>query len=178
MLETLLIILAIGLMGVLVLASRKPDTFQVARTTRIDAPAEKIFPLINDLRAMNTWNTFSLRDPTSKTSYSGPMSGVGALHTFDGPKSGSGTIEIIATEAPQRVKMRLLMTKPIKADNVVTLTLTRAGPATDVTWAMEGPSPYLIKVMTLFFNHDAMLHSAFDAGLAKLKALAEKASDA
>ena len=173
MLETLLIAVALALIAVLLLAIRKPDTFRVARTARINAPPEKIFPLISDLRVMNTWNTFSLRDPTSKTSYSGPASGVGAVHNFDGPKSGGGTIEITDADAPNRVKMRLQMARPIKADNTVTFTLARTGAATDVTWAMEGRSPFMIKVMTLFFNHDAMMHSAFDEGLANLKALAE-----
>jgi uncharacterized protein YndB with AHSA1/START domain len=179
MLETALIVLALAIIATLLLAMRKADTFRVARSTRINVPPEKIFPLINDLRAMNTWNTFSLRDPASKTSYGGPASGVGAQHSFDGPKSGGGTIEITDSDAPSRVVMRLQMTKPIKADNTVSFTLARtgmgSGPAADVTWAMEGHSPFLIKVMTLFFNHDAMMHSAFDEGLANLKVLAEKA---
>jgi Polyketide cyclase / dehydrase and lipid transport len=175
MLQTILILLALAVLVIAVLAARKPDTFRVARTARINASPDKIFPLINDLRAMNTWNTFSLRDPSSKTSYSGPASGVGAQHAFDGPKSGGGTIEITEVDAPNRATMRLQMTRPIKADNVVTFTLARAGSATDVTWAMEGRSPFFIKVMTLFFNHDGMMHQAFDEGLMKLKELAEKA---
>jgi uncharacterized protein YndB with AHSA1/START domain len=165
----------LALVVVLLLAARKPDAFHMSRSRRINAPPEKIFPLINDLRAMNTWNTFSVRDPTSKTSYSGPASGKGALHTFDGPKSGGGTIAITDVEPPNRIVMRLMMTRPIKADNVVTFTLARIGAETDVTWAMDGHSPFLIKVMTLFFNHNAMMHAAFDEGLANLKALAEKA---
>ncbi len=175
MLETVLIVLAVALIATLLLAMRKPDTFRVARTARINALPEKIFPLINDLRAMNTWNTFSLRDPTSVTSYGGPASGTGALHSFNGPKSGGGTIEITEADAPSRVTMRLQMTRPINADNTVTFTLARAGTATDVTWAMDGRSPLLMKVMTLFFNHDAMMHAAFDEGLANLKALVEQA---
>ena len=175
MLEVLLILLVLAVVVVLLLASQKPDTFRVARSALIKAPAEKIFPLINDLRAMSAWNPFSLRDPTSKTSYSGPASGKGAQHTFNGPKSGGGMIEITDQEVPKRIGMRLQLTKPIKADNVVTFTLAPAGAATDVTWAMEGRQPFLIKVMTLFFNHDAMLTSAFDEGLANLKRLAEKA---
>jgi hypothetical protein len=175
MLEIVLILLALAILVIGLLAAQKPDTFRVARTARINASPEKIFPLINDLRAMNTWNTFALRDPTSKTSYSAPASGVGAQHTFDGPKSGGGTIEITEVDAPNRARMRLLMARPIKADNAITFTLARAGTATDVTWAMEGRSPFFIKVMTLFFNHDAMMHTAFDEGLSKLKALAEQA---
>jgi hypothetical protein len=175
MLQIIVISLSVALVGAVLLAAAKPDMFRVARTARIDAHPDTIFPLINDLRAMNTWNTFALRDPMSKTSYSGPSTGVGARHTFNGPKSGGGVIEITAVDAPTRAVMRLRMTKPIKADNTVTFTLARAGAGTDVTWAMEGRLPFFIKVMTLFFNHDAMLQQAFDEGLANLKALAENA---
>jgi Polyketide cyclase / dehydrase and lipid transport len=178
MLETLFYILvgvalAIGVLAAI--ASRKPDEFRVARSLLINATPEAIFPMINDLRAMNTWNPFSLRDPTSVTSYSGPTSGPGARHAFDGPKSGSGTIQITESEPHKQVAMRLTMTRPIKADNRVELTLVPRAQGTEVTWAMSGRSPLFIKIMTLFFNHDAMMTTAFDEGLANLKAAVEKA---
>ena len=42
------VMLAIAIAIVLILAATKPDTFRVQRTATINAPAEKIFPLIND----------------------------------------------------------------------------------------------------------------------------------
>ena len=47
------------------------------------------------------------------------------------------------------------------------------GDATNVTWAMDGPLPYLAKVMHLFFNMDKIVGSPFEEGLANLKAIAE-----
>jgi hypothetical protein len=40
---------------------------------------------------------------------------------------------------------------------------------------MHGPSPYIGKVMGLVFNMDNMIGRDFEAGLANLKARAEKA---
>jgi hypothetical protein len=39
---------------------------------------------------------------------------------------------------------------------------------------MHGPMPYISKLMTLFFSMDKMIGKDFEAGLASLKALAEK----
>ena len=39
---------------------------------------------------------------------------------------------------------------------------------------MYGPSAYITKVMGLFFNMDNMIGKDFEAGLADLKAAAEK----
>jgi hypothetical protein len=48
---SLLGIVAIGIAIVLVLAARRPDTFQVTRTATINAPPERIYPLIVDFKA-------------------------------------------------------------------------------------------------------------------------------
>jgi len=48
------------------------------------------------------------------------------------------------------------------------------GDATSVTWAMHGPVPYMAKVVHVIFNMDRMVGQDFEAGLANLKALAER----
>jgi len=39
---------------------------------------------------------------------------------------------------------------------------------------MEGPSPYISKLMGLFFNMDKLIGGDFDKGLANLKAVSEQ----
>ena len=173
---TYLLIGLIVLIGaILALASRRPDTFHWARTQRIEAPPAKLFPLINDLRTMNTWNPFALRETSGTSTYRGPASGPGAAFDFAGGKSGSGTIEILEAQPPSKVVMRLSMLKPFKADNKVEFTLVPQGTATDVTWAMSGHQPLLSKAMTLFIDCDKMVGRDFEAGLRNLKAIAERA---
>jgi hypothetical protein len=48
------IVLAIAIAIVLILAAAKPDTFSVRRAATVRAPAEKIFPLINDFHRWGT----------------------------------------------------------------------------------------------------------------------------
>jgi uncharacterized protein YndB with AHSA1/START domain len=168
------LLLAILVGAVAVMATRRPDNFRFARTARIAATPERLFPLIADLHQMNTWNPYALRDPASTGRYSGPASGRGAKYEFAGKKSGTGHIEIVDAKPNSEVVMRLFMTKPFACDNRVDFTLKPEGPATTVTWAMSGQQPLMAKFMTLFINCENMVGKDFDEGLGNLKAIAEK----
>jgi hypothetical protein len=177
MLRTIAIILAViavAIGGIFTYASTRPDSFVVERSATINAPAEKIFLLINDLHAFNSWNPFTKQDPASKGSYQGPQSGKGAAYQFEGGSSGSGSIEIVNTAPPSKVEMRLQMIEPIAADNQVEFNLEPQGGATRVTWSMNGGVPLIGKVLHLFVNMDRMVGGAFEQGLADLKATAER----
>jgi hypothetical protein len=39
---------------------------------------------------------------------------------------------------------------------------------------MQGPVPYVAKIMHVFFDMDSMVGKDFEAGLANLKSIAEK----
>ncbi len=169
-----LAVLALLLAGFLGYAATKPDNFQIARSIEVKAPPEKIFPLINDLQAFNTWNPFYGKDPAAKFAYAGPPAGKGAIHTWDGNGDvGKGSIEITDAIAPSRVAMRLDMLSPMEAHNEVAFTLQPEGGATKVTWDMRGAQPVLGKVMDAIFGMDAMVGTEFEKGLQTLKAKAE-----
>lgn len=167
----LVVVLAVAV--ILAVAATRPDEFHAARSAQIAAAPDRLFPLINDLRQMNRWNPYALRETGGTSSYSGPEAGKGARFLFDGPKSGTGSIEIVDSVPPSRVVMRLAMSKPFRADNRVELTLQPAGSSTDVTWAMSGRQPLLAKAMTLFIDCDRMIGRDFEEGLQNLRRLAE-----
>jgi uncharacterized protein YndB with AHSA1/START domain len=175
MLKIIGVIVILLIAGVLLHAANKPDSFRVERSASIQAPPERIFPLIDDLRAFNTWNPFAKKDPNLKGRYSGPPSGKGAGYAFDGNRDvGTGSIEILESSSPSRVTMRLSMVEPFEVQNTVEFTLVPNGGATKVTWAMQGPAPYLAKIIHVFIDMDRMVGRDFEAGLAGLKALVEK----
>ena len=166
----------LAIIGILVYAATLSNTFQVQRSLRINASPEKIYPLINNMRGMNSWNPFAEADPEIKITYSGPESGKGARYDWTGnSKVGEGNIEITDASAPNRVTLQLNMLKPLEAHNTVVFTLVPNGDGTDVIWAMNGERPFIGKVMDAVFNMDRMVGGQFEKGLAKLKSIAEKA---
>jgi hypothetical protein len=160
--------------AVLAYAATQPDRFEVQRSMSIRASADRIFPLINDLRTFNTWNPFDRKDPNIKGTYSGPESGKGAAYAFESSQAGTGRIEIADAAPPSRVTMRLIMTKPLAAENRVQFILQPQGDATRVTWAMDGDVPFVGKLIHLFVDMDRMVGQEFATGLAELKAKAER----
>ena len=168
------LVLALMLAGFLIYASRRPDTFRVARTARVNAPAETIIPLINDYRNWTLWSPYEHRDPALKRTFSGAASGRGAVYAWEGNKNvGSGRMEIVDT-TPSRIIIKLDFFKPFKASNVAEFTLEPKGGATEVTWAMHGPVPFIGKIMHLIIDCDKMVGKDFAEGLASMKTAAER----
>lgn len=174
MLTPILIIVAVAVVVLLGYAATRPDTFHIARTASIRAPAERIQPLIADLHAHERWSPFLLKDPSMSKAYSGAPQGVGATLVFDGNREvGKGRISVTG-DTPREVTMRLQMFKPMPADHVVQFRLEpRAPDATDVTWSLSGRQPFFGKLMCLVVNMDEMVGKEFSTGLASLKNLAE-----
>lgn len=169
-------LLAVAIGAVLAYAATKPDTFRVQRSASINAPPETIFPLLNDLRNFARWSPYEEKDPDMKRAYGGAESGKGATYEWDGDRNvGKGRIEIADTSPPTKVVLRLDMIKPFAAHNTVEFTLEPKGGATTVTWAMNGHTPYIAKIVHVFLDVDRMVGRDFEAGLAKLKTIAELA---
>jgi polyketide cyclase/dehydrase/lipid transport protein len=178
MFETIAIIavvLAIAIAIILILAATKPDRFSVQRAITVKAPPERIFPLINDFHQWGTWSPYENKDPAMKRSYSGAASGEGAIYAWEGNKNvGSGRMEILDSSAPSKIVIKLDFFTPFEAHNTAEFTMLPHGDATNVTWLMHGPLPFMGKIMHVFINMDRMVGKDFEIGLANLKRLTEK----
>lgn len=175
MLKTISLIVVAVVLAILVYAAMRPDTFEVRRSATIAAPTARIFPLIDDLHQWATWSPYEKIDPAMKKTFTGAWSGRGAAYAWEGNgKVGQGRMEITESSPSSRVALKLDFIKPFEGHNIAEFTLVPQGNATQVTWAMRGPSPYVAKVMGIFFNMDQMIGKDFEAGLANLKAAAEK----
>ena len=64
MIKTVAMVVVLLLAAILIFAATRPDTFRVERSESIQAPPEKIFPLINDFQSWRAWSPrFVTRPP-------------------------------------------------------------------------------------------------------------------
>ncbi|MGF6998457.1 SRPBCC family protein [Paraburkholderia sp. GAS32] len=173
MLKVILITVVAAVGPLLIYAATRPDNFRIERSVRIEAPPERVYGLIDDLHQFNRWNPFLRKDPAAQGTYSGTPSGKGARYAWQGEKVGVGQMEIVDTAAPANVTMNLDFIKPFEAHNIADFTLKPEAGATQVTWAMHGPAPFLSKLMQVFVSMDRMVGKDFEDGLGNLKTLAE-----
>ena len=174
MIKKILILIVVVVAAVLLFATTRPNALHVERTASIKAPAEKIFPLINDFHKWGSWSPYEKRDPAMVRTYSGAPQGKGAIYEWAGNSEvGSGRMEILET-SPSQTTIKLDFIKPFEGHNIALFTAKPGGDVTTMTWSMDGPTPYIGKVMGMFMNMDTMIGTDFADGLANLKSLAEK----
>jgi hypothetical protein len=178
MLKMILIViavLAVGVAGVVGYAvATQPDTFRVQRTATIEAQPEKLVGILSDLRRGAEWSPYEKKDPAMKKTFSGPASGPGSKLEWDGNGDvGAGSLTV-SEVTPSKVMLKLDMTRPMTASNVVEYSLAPKRNATDMTWALHGPMPLISKIMCVFVDLDKMLGTDMERGLKDLKALAER----
>lgn len=165
-------VLAAGFAGYV---ATRPGTFRVERSLVIAAPAEKVFPLINDFRAWSAWSPWEKLDPAMKRTMSGPAQGVGAVYGWEGDKNvGAGRMEILESVPPSKVLIRLEFLKPFESSSTAEFTLAPEGAGTRVTWVMSGACNFVSKAMGVFCSMDKMVGGDFEKGLAALAMAVEK----
>ena len=74
------VVVVVLIVAFLIVASTKPDTFRVQRSTSIKAPPEKVLALINDFNQWAAWSPWEKMDLAMKKMQSGAATGKGAIY--------------------------------------------------------------------------------------------------
>ena len=158
----------------LVYAAVQPSEYFIARETVVKAPAEAIFPHINNSKKANDWMPWAASDPAIKMSFSGPDEGVGSTSSWDSTgQMGQGQAAVTESVPNQKVVTQLTYKKPMEMSQVAEMTLTPASEGTVVRWSVKGHNNFIGRLMCVFMDMDKMVGGEFEKGLAKLKTTVE-----
>ncbi len=175
MIKIILILIGLAIAVILGLAASKPDTFRVVRRATIKAPPERVFSAINDFHQWPQWSPWEKLDPAMKRVHSGTASGAGAAYAWEGNKKvGAGSMEILESMPWSRIKIKLDFIRPFEGHNTADFTLEPEASNTVVTWAMQGPAPFISKLMQVFMSMDTMIGKDFEEGLDNLRRISEQ----
>ena len=169
-----LLIAMLGLAALLALGGLLlSPKFKVARNTLVAAPADKVYALVANPRGWKAWSVWNQRDPAMQIIYTGPESGAGAAWAWKSASEGDGKMSFTAAQPGQRVAYDLYF-PDFGTTSAGDLTFAPEGNSTRVTWTMNGDmgSNPLFRWFALFA--DGMVGKDFEAGLARLKLVAEK----
>jgi hypothetical protein len=161
----------------LVVVATRPSHFHVERSASIAAPAEVVFPFINDFHRWPTWSPWEKLDPGMKRDYSGAPAGTGAAYDWAGNDDvGVGSMRITDSQAPARVAIALEFKQPWQASNTTLFSVAPEGNGARVTWGMDGENNFMLKAASLFMDMDEVVGKDFEAGLANLQRAAGAAA--
>lgn len=175
MLKIILIAVAAIVVLFLIIVSLQPSDFRITRTGRMSAPIGVVFENVNDLHKWEPWSPWAKLDPNAKSSFDGPVEGVGASMAWTGNnKIGEGRMTITESRPNERVQINLEFFKPFKATNTAEFTFKSEGGQTVVTWSMAGKNNFMAKAVGMFMNCDKMIGGQFEQGLASLNSVPQQ----
>ena len=169
LLGAVLVLAAVVLIGGMMLSSK----FSISRSTVVNAPADKIYPLVASPRQWKAWSAWNQRDPAMKIDYSGPESGPGAVWAWKSGSEGDGKMTFTTAEPGKRVGYELYF-PDFGTTSTGEFRFEPEGSATRVTWVMNGDMGKNPVNRWFGLMMDGMVGKDFDSGLKNLKALAEK----
>lgn len=147
-----------------------PAHSHVERSATYASPASDVWGHVMDLRKFYEWSPWSERDPSAKTAFSDPSSGVGAWYTWDGNDDvGSGKMSVAEVSEGTMVKYSIEFYSPWEGVSEATFELEPVADGTKVTWKFDQDNDAMSRVMLTFIDMDAMIGADYERGLARLE---------
>ncbi len=167
------VVMAVVVLFLIYIALQSPD-FTISRSTKVNAPPEKVFAQVNDFHAWDAWSPWAKLDPNSKVTFSGPDAGKDAVFTWAGNNQvGEGRMTITESKPSELILIKLDFLKPFEATNRTEFTFKPEDEQTVVTWTMTGQNNFVGRMFCTLMNMQKQLAGEFDKGLAAMKQIAE-----
>jgi uncharacterized protein YndB with AHSA1/START domain len=171
----------LGLAAALILLAAfvalQPASYTVTRSAVVNAPPERVFPLVNDFHAWEQWSPWAKIDPEMSVAYYGAEAGQGAVYAWSGnDDAGEGRMTILESQTPSLIRIRLEFLRPFQSVNATEFSFRPEGDRTEVQWTMRGDNGFMEKAVFLAMGGiDKAVGPDFEKGLAQMKAVAEAA---
>ncbi len=170
---TVLLALA-GLVALLLaLALFMRRQYHIRREIVIDAPLEKVFGYIRQLKNQDNFNKWVMADPDMKREFTGTDGTVGFIYAWNGTKGGQGEQEIKAIAEGKNVDTEIRFARPFEAIAYADMiTEPLSGNQTKLTWSNASTIKYPMNLLLPLM--EKMLAKDMDISLANLKRILEK----
>lgn len=153
-----------------------PVEYEVSRTIEINAPAAKVFEIVNDFHHQEEWSPWEKMDPAMTKSFEGPESGVGAVYKWSGNDSvGTGSMEILESTPNSYILCDLSFSAPWESSSTIEWNFTEENGVTRAEWINTGSMPGFMFWMG-DEDMEEMMGPTFEQGLGDLKAYSEERS--
>ena len=166
--------LSLLLLALILFSFLLPKEFTVSRSITIDAPIDRVFDQVNDLRNWEKWSPWKRMDPMMEMTFSNPPVGQGAFYKWVSKDKhlGSGTMTLAKVTNFEEIVTALHSDD--WGDASATFNFDHKGNDVKLTWSMTnkvGIMPWN-KYFSIAMKN--MLKKQFDQGLAGIKFFTEK----
>lgn len=171
---------ALALPLALLVAALRPAQFKVSRTIAIDAPAARVFNLLQDLRTWEDWSTDQPFRPGVTRRFPRNPTGLGAVCDWsDKRRNVAGSLEIFHVAPPSRLAVELNVSQPAESRQMSEFLLAQdTAQRTSVTWVQRGDAPFRLRLACVLRGVDRHIGRQIAASLARLQGVSEQSTRA
>jgi uncharacterized protein YndB with AHSA1/START domain len=164
----------LAILVVILISFLFPATMKVSRSVTVNAPVDRVFDMINDLRNWEKWSPWNRMDPSMVMTYSNPPVGQNAFYKWESQDKhmGNGTLTLTKVTPFEEIVTAIAMGKSSRSQ--ATFTFTHKNDAVVLTWSMEtriGSMPWSRYIALMM---KGVLKKQFDDGLKAIKFYSEK----
>lgn len=172
---TILLVLAGIIALLLIIALFTKKGYNVHREIIINAPVQKVFDYIKQLKNWDNFNKWAMADTGMKKEFKGTDGTVGFIYAWNGnKKAGEGEKEIKAIAEGKTFEWEIRFVRPFTAVGYTIMGTEPAvsGNQTKVTLSNASTLRYPLNIMVLLV--EKMLPKDMDTSLSNLKTILEK----
>ncbi|MDP1802417.1 MAG: SRPBCC family protein [Bacteroidota bacterium] len=162
----------IALLFIIALFMRKD--YNIHRDIIINAPQQKVYDYLKQLKNQDNFNKWVMVDPTMKRDFKGTDGTVGFIYGWNGnKKAGEGEQEIKALEEGKRIETEIRFIRPFAGVSYANTVITGiSADQTKVTWSNKSVMNYPMNLLLSMI--EKMLAKDMDISLLNLKKILEK----
>ncbi len=146
-----------------------PKSMQIERSIIVNAPANEVFPHVNNLRSMHAWSPWVNYDPEMNVAFEGSDGTVGSVYRWEGNDQVGKGYQTITSVTPKAIEMDLVFIEPWQSNAKTYIFLDNEQGNSKVTWGYKEKTPVPANIMMMVMGVKPMLEKEFDKGLARLK---------
>lgn len=178
-LKIILFIIAVFILLVVILGFLGPKTYDVNRSTVIDAPRAMLYQEVAHLGGQDAWGPWKEQEPEMVTTIHGNDGEVGTYSHWEGPES-SGEQKIVNLVENELVETELKFIRPMESEaNGYFKLADAASGGTELTWGFSGENGFMNRAMSMVgMDMDKFVGPMFEKGLSNLKTLVEEKAKA
>jgi len=155
----------------LVIAIFTKNDYSVKRSITVNRPVNEVYSYLSNLKNQKDYNTWVMKDPNLKETFTGTDGTVGFVYAWDGNKEvGAGEQEITKLIPDQEIDMEIRFKRPFEGLGKVSY---HTGPTgnnqTEISWTMSSRMPFPMNAMLALFNIEKKLGKDLDSSLENVK---------
>jgi hypothetical protein len=162
----ILAVIAVAVLAPLIYLACLDGSFRVRRSLEVEAPIERAFATVVDLKSWPQWSPWLLHEPAAELIFSDDCQHEGGYYSWAGKAVGAGKMTHLEIRPARSIHQQIEFLRPFKSITRVDWEFEKLGDKTLVSWETSGKMPFLFRFKAK--NMEPMIGRDHELGLALL----------